>query len=70
MEFCESFTRGTPDYRLAYGVLILSVLTGILACLNAIAQHDLKKTAAYHSIENIGIIGMGIGLGMLGLVII
>ena len=35
--------------------------------MNAIAQHDLKKLLAYHSIENIGIIGIGIGLGMLGL---
>ena len=35
--------------------------------MNAIVQHDLKKLLAYHSIENIGIIGIGIGLGMLGL---
>jgi hydrogenase-4 component B len=33
----------------------------------AIVQHDLKKLLAYHSIENIGIIGMGIGLGSIGL---
>jgi NADH:ubiquinone oxidoreductase subunit 5 (subunit L)/multisubunit Na+/H+ antiporter MnhA subunit len=30
-------------------------------------QHDLKKLLAYHSIENIGIIGIGIGLGCIGL---
>ena len=33
----------------------------------AIVQHNLKRLLAYHSIENIGIIGMGIGLGCLGL---
>jgi NADH:ubiquinone oxidoreductase subunit 5 (subunit L)/multisubunit Na+/H+ antiporter MnhA subunit len=33
----------------------------------AIVQHDLKRLLAYHSIENIGIIGIGIGLGMIGL---
>lgn len=57
---------GIPDQALAYGVLLLSVVTGIYGVANAIAQHDLKKLLAYHSIENIGIIGMGIGLGMLG----
>jgi NADH:ubiquinone oxidoreductase subunit 5 (subunit L)/multisubunit Na+/H+ antiporter MnhA subunit len=41
-------------------------VTGIYGVANAIAQHDLKKLLAYHSIENIGIIGMGIGIGMLG----
>jgi len=59
---------GIPDYRLAYGILFISIVTGVYGVANAIAQHDLKKLLAYHSIENIGIIGMGIGLGMLGLV--
>ncbi len=58
---------GIPDLRLSYFVLIISIITGIYGVMNAIAQHDLKKLLAYHSIENIGIIGMGIGIGMLGL---
>jgi formate hydrogenlyase subunit 3/multisubunit Na+/H+ antiporter MnhD subunit len=58
---------GTPDIKLSYFVLIISLVTGIYGVSNAIAQHDLKKLLAYHSIENIGIIGMGIGTGMLGL---
>ena len=33
----------------------------------ATIQHNLKKLLAYHSIENIGIIGIGIGLGCIGL---
>ena len=33
----------------------------------AIIQHNLKRLLAYHSIENIGIIGMGIGLGCIGI---
>ena len=56
-----------PDYRLSYAVLIISLLTGIYGIANAIAQQDLKKLLAYSSIENIGIIGIGIGIGMLGL---
>jgi len=38
-----------------------------MGVMMAIVQHDLKRLLAYHSIENIGIIGMGIGLGMIGL---
>ncbi len=48
-------------------ILVISLLTGIYGVLQAIVQHDLKKLLAYHSIENIGIIGTGIGLGCIGL---
>lgn len=58
---------GVPNVALAYAVLLISLVSGIFGVMNAIAQHDLKKLLAYHSIENIGIIGIGIGLGMLGL---
>jgi hydrogenase-4 component B len=47
--------------------LILSVITGIYGVMLATIQHNLKKLLAYHSIENIGIIGIGIGLGCIGL---
>jgi NADH:ubiquinone oxidoreductase subunit 5 (subunit L)/multisubunit Na+/H+ antiporter MnhA subunit len=43
------------------------VITGLYGVMLAIVQHNLKKLLAYHSIENIGIIGIGIGLGCLGL---
>ncbi|MCX6247322.1 MAG: proton-conducting transporter membrane subunit [Bacteroidetes bacterium] len=51
------------------GLIVLSVsaVSGVLGVLMAIVQHDLKKLLAYHSIENIGIIGIGIGLGAIGL---
>ncbi len=56
------------DYTtIGYIILILSVITGIYGVMLAIIQHDLKKLLAYHSIENIGIIGIGIGVGCLGL---
>ena len=58
---------GIPEKHLAYGVFIISLITAITGILNAISQKDIKKLLAYSSIENIGIIGMGIGLGMLGL---
>lgn len=58
---------GTPKVPLAYAVFIAALLTGLFGIMNAVAQTDIKKLLAYSSIENIGIIGMGIGLGMLGL---
>jgi hydrogenase-4 component B len=55
--------------QVTIGLIILAVsgISGILGVTMAIAQHDLKKLLAYHSIENIGIIGIGIGLGTIGL---
>jgi hydrogenase-4 component B len=51
---------------LGYIILIFSVITGIYGVMLAIVQHNLKRLLAYHSIENIGIIGIGIGIGALG----
>lgn len=48
-------------------ITIISIISGLLGVIYAIVQHDLKKLLAYHSIENIGIIGIGIGLGVIGL---
>lgn len=48
-------------------ILAVSLVSGILGVMMAIVQHDLKRLLAYHSIENIGIIGIGIGIGVLGL---
>ncbi|MBI3139607.1 MAG: NADH-quinone oxidoreductase subunit E [Sphingobacteriales bacterium] len=48
-------------------VVILSVLTGLYGILNASVHRDIKKMLAYCTIENIGIIGLGIGLGLLGM---
>src|SRR5207247_8544672 len=49
------------------GVLLaLGVVSGILGVAFAIGQHDLKRLLAYHSIENIGIIVMGLGLALIG----
>ena len=54
-------------FTIGMTILILSSLTGLLGVMMAIVQHDLKKLLAYHSIENIGIIGIGIGIGTLGI---
>ncbi len=56
------------DHLLEIGtfVLIISAISGLLGVMFAIVQHDLKRLLAYHSIENIGIIGMGLGIGLIG----
>ena len=48
-------------------ILVISLISGVLGVMMAIVQHNLKRLLAYHSIENIGIIGIGIGLGVIGL---
>jgi hydrogenase-4 component B len=48
-------------------LIAAGVSSGILGVLYALAQHDLKRLLAYHSVENIGIILIGIGIGVLGL---
>ena len=40
--------------------------SGVLGVLFALAQHDLKRLLAYHSVENIGIIALGLGVGPAG----
>ena len=56
------------DYNtIGYIILFISIFTGIYGVMLATIQHNLKKLLAYHSIENIGIIGIGIGLGCIGL---
>src|SRR5207244_12672088 len=47
-------------------VLGLGTISGVLGVAFAVGQHDLKRLLAYHSIENIGIIVMGLGLAMIG----
>lgn len=60
-----SFFTGFP---LWWGILllVLGMVSGIAGVLFALGQHDLKRLLAYHSIENIGIIAMGLGLALIG----
>jgi len=57
-----------PDPPVWWGasLLALGTLSGVLGVVFALGQHDLKRLLAYHSIENIGIIVMGLGLAMVG----
>jgi formate hydrogenlyase subunit 3/multisubunit Na+/H+ antiporter MnhD subunit len=46
-------------------VLVLGLISAVLGVLYALMQHDLKRLLAYHSVENIGIILIGLGLSMI-----
>ncbi len=57
---------GIPAFWWGGLLVILGVISALLGVLNALMQHDLKRLLAYHSVENIGIIVIGIGLALLG----
>lgn len=57
-----------PHPPLAWGavVLTLGTVSGVLGVAFAVGQRDLKRMLAYSSIENIGIMMMGLGLALIG----
>jgi hydrogenase-4 component B len=57
-----------PDVPLSWGLFVLAMgtISAILGVAFAVGQHDIKRLLAYHSIENIGIIIMGLGLALIG----
>lgn len=58
---------GVPSLWWGYVVLFLGCASAVLGVLYALAEHDLKRLLAYHTVENIGIILMGMGIGMIGI---
>ncbi len=55
---------GTPPWWAAVVVLALGGITAVLGVLYALMQTDLKRLLAYSTVENIGIIFLGLGLAM------
>ncbi len=58
---------GAPAPTWGWMLISVGLVSGILGVAFALAQHDLKRLLAYHSVENIGIIALGLGTGVLGL---
>jgi hydrogenase-4 component B len=48
-------------------VAILGVVSAVLGVAFALGQHDLKRLLAYHSVENIGIILIGLGFALVAM---
>jgi hydrogenase-4 component B len=55
---------GEPAWWWSIVVLALAGITAVMGVLYALMQHDLKRLLAYHTVENIGIIFIGIGLAL------
>lgn len=53
--------------RLGVTILVLGVMSGLYGIVNAAVHRDFKRMLAYCTIENIGIISMGIGVGLIGI---
>ena len=64
LRFTSLFTA--PPLWWGITVLALGLVSGVLGVAFAIGQHDLKRLLAYHSVENIGIIAMGVGIALIG----
>jgi len=58
----------TPDPDIVGRIFILvGAVSGVLGVVYALGQHNLKCLLAYHSVENIGIILLGCGIGFIGM---
>jgi formate hydrogenlyase subunit 3/multisubunit Na+/H+ antiporter MnhD subunit len=55
---------GAPTWWSAVVVLAVGGVTSVMGVLYALMEHDLKRLLAYHTVENIGIIFIGLGLAM------
>ena len=58
---------GTPPAWWGWLLLSLGLISGVFGVLMATTQHNLKRLLAYSSVENIGIITMGLGIGIIGI---
>ncbi len=55
---------GAPTWWSGTLVLTVGGITAVLGVLYALMEHDLKRLLAYHTVENIGIIFIGLGLAL------
>ncbi len=59
------FLGGHFPWWWGFAVLVIGAVSALLGVMYALMEHDLKSLLAYHSVENIGIILLGIGAGMI-----
>ena len=56
--------NGPPAAWWSILIIALAGITCVIGVLSALMQHDLKRLLAYHTVENIGIIFIGLGLAL------
>jgi hydrogenase-4 component B len=58
---------GEPELWMGWYLLAVSAMSAFMGVLYTITQRDIKRLLGYSSTENVGICGIGFGLGILGL---
>lgn len=61
------FLIGKPDEWMGWFLIGFSALSAVVGALYTVGQRDLKRLLGYSSTENVGIAGIGFGVGCLGL---
>ncbi|MCC7213355.1 MAG: hydrogenase 4 subunit B, partial [Nitrospira sp.] len=59
------FMGGVFPWWWGFTLLVAGTVSALLGVMYALMEHDLKGLLAFHSVENIGIILLGIGAGMI-----
>jgi len=59
---------GASGCQLWWGIVVMlfGAVSSVLGVMYALGEHDIKRLLAYHSVENIGIILMGVGVALIG----
>ena len=56
---------GPPPAWWGVAFVLVGAVSGVVGVVHALAQHDLKRVLAYCSVENVGVIALGLGIGLL-----
>nr|WP_240461024.1 formate hydrogenlyase subunit 3 [Enterobacter hormaechei] len=62
-----TLTGGQPPLWWGVALLIAGMITAFVGGLYALMEHNIQRLLAYHTLENIGIILLGMGAGVTGL---
>jgi len=65
IRFYFDFLEGQCPWWCGFVVLLVGTISALLGVMYALMEHDLKSLLAFHSVENIGIILLAIGAGMI-----
>ncbi|HBX15627.1 MAG TPA: formate hydrogenlyase subunit 3, partial [Leclercia adecarboxylata] len=62
-----SLSGALPPLWLGVLLLVMGMLTAFIGGLYALMEHNIQRLLAYHTLENIGIILLGLGAGVTGI---
>ncbi|EOO3543990.1 proton-conducting transporter membrane subunit, partial [Escherichia coli] len=62
-----SLLGGNAPLWWGIALLVLGMITAFVGGLYALMEHNIQRLLAYHTLENIGIILLGLGAGVTGI---